>query len=230
MSRFRCQHGPRTRGERSATIVEVVSGAAAAHRGIVDTFHGDHFVVTFNAASHTGTHVVKAAAAAMKMIATTEGLTVGIASGVAIVGNFGTSSLRKFCTIGSVYHHATVLQRLTKMLPGSKCLIPETSFPDVENAFYYKVLCAVLLPHGKRRVAVANVESTITQPDDAKDNEWLYAVKQQESSNPFAAENAATMARIASSAEVPILQGEEPAVPSSSVLELGSYYMHCYCE
>ena len=152
--------------------------------------------MTFNAAAHAGTHAIKAVSAALKMASSVEGLTVGVATGVALVGNFGTTSLRKFCTIGNVYHHATVLQRLTKMLPGSKCLVSESAFGELEQAFYFRVLCGVQLPHSKRCSAIANVESAISQPGANEDSEWLYTVNQHEVSNPYAADNAKIMEQI----------------------------------
>ena len=43
-------------GNIAEALTALVAAAATEERGVVDSFHGDHFLLTFNAASSCATH------------------------------------------------------------------------------------------------------------------------------------------------------------------------------
>ena len=88
-------------------MAEVVAGAAHAHRGVIDSFHGDHFVISFNAARANAEGPAKAARCALDITGGGAGLVfaTGVATGRAYVGNLGTATLKRLSIIHFVRAH-----------------------------------------------------------------------------------------------------------------------------
>ncbi len=89
-----------------------------AAKGIPEPFIGDHLLVSFNAVTVCGTHILAAcrlALAARTAAAdpnTRLGLTIGLASGVASVGTLGSKTMKRFSILGGVVNAAFLLERL----------------------------------------------------------------------------------------------------------------------
>ncbi|CUG91007.1 guanylate cyclase, putative [Bodo saltans] len=119
-------------------IVDLICRLAREHKGVVDSFNGDRFLITFNAVTNVGNHACAAANCAlaiskaihdansgehktaapgtsMHLLRQVSGVTCGIASSVALVGNTGTASMKRFCVIGPCVGHALVMERMCKM-------------------------------------------------------------------------------------------------------------------
>jgi len=123
-------------------ICAVVESAANAERGIVDSFQGDHFIVTFNAARPVASIAQSAATVAMRIadegerIETVLGrhhpFTMGLAMGRALVGNMGTDTMKRLCTVGRVVPEAVLLERMCRRV-GQSCLATERTCADLEG-------------------------------------------------------------------------------------------------
>ncbi len=109
--------------------------AVNEHHGIVNKFLGDGFLAVFGAPLSDGHDCRNALAAARRIVADTEHLTaagnlpptrVGIAlhSGMAVVGNIGSSERKEYTVIGDVVNVAFRIEALNKEL-GSTVLISE---------------------------------------------------------------------------------------------------------
>ncbi|WP_287278866.1 adenylate/guanylate cyclase domain-containing protein, partial [Ralstonia sp.] len=95
-----------------ADTVRLVHEAAAAQKGVVQSFHGDHFVVTFNAVTACAAHARRGAVTALQLVAQAPSVGLrlpfraGVATGKCLVGNLGSSEAKTFNTIGPAYVHA----------------------------------------------------------------------------------------------------------------------------
>ena len=98
-------------------IAESVLSVANAFRGVIDSFHGDHFVISFNVAKPNPEGPQKSARCALELIKRNPKgakCAIGIATGRAIVGNLGTATLKRLSVIGPVYTKAMSLARLCR--------------------------------------------------------------------------------------------------------------------
>ena len=102
-----------------AMIVKCVSDACSDHRGVMDGFQGDRFMVSFNAVTSAGNHAVFAAhtarAVSEAVISKSQlKISSGLASGAALVGNMGSSATKRFTVLSHVVTSAVLLERLSK--------------------------------------------------------------------------------------------------------------------
>ena len=108
----------------STLLLDTVTLAASAERGVIDSFHGDHFVVSFNAVKAAASPAKKATLCAMAVANALEGtpfacLSMGASSGTAIVGALGNSTQRRLSIVGPCYTKALRLQRASAQLERS---------------------------------------------------------------------------------------------------------------
>jgi class 3 adenylate cyclase len=195
---------------RFGRLVALVESAASDYRGVVDSFHGDHFYCSFNAVKPCVNHAQRAATTGLQVCAGVEEafgrgtvITGGVAMGRAHVGNLGSASLKRFNTIGAVYTQAGVLERLCKVYgSAAKLATHGAAFSDVEHAAcYLQVVDVTPFPGTElpQCVAVlrdcASVDAAIEKPKDTRmapaDGEWLYHVDATREANPFKLLNAA---------------------------------------
>jgi hypothetical protein len=71
--------------QMSETLTSAVVSATAAERGVVDSFHGDQFVLTFNAAAACATHATRAPRCALRIAQRCHQLTTN--GGPAVLGS-----------------------------------------------------------------------------------------------------------------------------------------------
>jgi hypothetical protein len=111
----------------TASVVEVV----AEEKGVVDSFHGDRFLLSFNAASSCATHALRGARCALRIgqrldvggtVLRRAGwptlrITAGAASGPARCGTLGSAGAMRFSMIGAPVPQAAALEQLCRRHP-----------------------------------------------------------------------------------------------------------------
>eukprot|EP00658_Telonema_sp_P-2_P055726 TRINITY_DN44288_c0_g1_i1.p1 TRINITY_DN44288_c0_g1~~TRINITY_DN44288_c0_g1_i1.p1 ORF type:complete len:416 (+),score=62.83 TRINITY_DN44288_c0_g1_i1:1-1248(+) len=182
--------GPSKLEREQVRLVELVEKICRADKGVVDAFQGDHFVVTFNAVRPVGAAGKNGAYVALNIeeSARHEGLelgrfSMGMSVGKALVGNIGSNTLKKNCTVGTVYSHAIGLERLAKRT-GYSCVVNARCINDLEHAVYHMVLGSVQLTDDDQDVAAAVMGRIVHSTGN---QEWLYQMNGQE--DPFGAYN-----------------------------------------
>ena len=186
----------------SGTIVQ----QASEHRGVVDNFQGDHYYVSFNAASTCHMHATRAVAAATAILqhfdsrpAFSGVVTGGVATGKALVGNLGSDAMKRHCTIGEVYTQATVLERLAKHYDtGREGLVAASQRVMEETATSHATQVLDLVPlSGGQVQPVAALRGRLDaltkdapSPAAPTDGEWLYNL----TNNPYGPVNEAFLA------------------------------------
>jgi len=190
--------------ERYARLVAIVEREVNAHRGVVDSFHGDRFFISFNAVKPCANHAQRAASCALRIAADLPGvqlgaaMTAGLATGRAQVGNLGSNTLKRFNTIGAVYPQAAALERLCKRYGSDvQLLTHDIAFADVEHATiaFVQVIDAVALPGPNAkpvRIAAVRARAQVKvappkkeAPEAAVDDEWMYQLNEGQKANPF---------------------------------------------
>jgi class 3 adenylate cyclase len=112
-------------GNIAEALTALIAAAAMEERGVVDSFHGDHFLLTFNAAASCATHTIRAAKCALRIgqraAATFAELGVrvagGVASGPARCGTLGSKDARRFSIVGAAVPQAYALESLVRRHP-----------------------------------------------------------------------------------------------------------------
>uniref|UniRef100_A0A7S1QBG3 Guanylate cyclase domain-containing protein n=1 Tax=Neobodo designis TaxID=312471 RepID=A0A7S1QBG3_NEODS len=128
-------------------VVELVRGVD----GVLASFHGDHFVTTFNAARPCASHARRgctlATELAVEIPATGMGLAIrsGVATGRCLVGNLGSDAAKASAAVGGTYTRASLLERMCRLynLP---VLVASHTAQDVQGAFRAVYVDAVKLP------------------------------------------------------------------------------------
>ena len=116
-----------------ATIDEVV-----AHHGIVNKFLGDGFMAVFGAPISEGNPSLSAVESALAIVSRVQELVdkgvipptrvgIGLHTGVAVVGNIGSSARKEYTVIGDVVNLASRIEALNKEL-GSQVLVSDATY------------------------------------------------------------------------------------------------------
>eukprot|EP01065_Artemidia_motanka_P052395 TRINITY_DN9454_c0_g2_i1.p1 TRINITY_DN9454_c0_g2~~TRINITY_DN9454_c0_g2_i1.p1 ORF type:complete len:629 (+),score=121.84 TRINITY_DN9454_c0_g2_i1:70-1956(+) len=179
--------------------VEAFVGEVVAESGVVDLVSGDHMYANFNAARTCTTHKVSAARVAWSLVIakaaagrrrsqTRQGRpptrrSACACSGSVLCGNFGTTDVRRYMLLGSMYSTMQCLERVAAQLDmalvdenvGADADVGSSFFPVLVERLYYakrgpKPFLVWQLA-GKRVIA--------DRPDD-----WMYELERQ-SLNPF---------------------------------------------
>jgi class 3 adenylate cyclase len=190
-------------------LATIVAQAVQDNRGNVDSFNGDHFWISFNAAGACALHSKRAVATLHRIVQQLEAkakrnglvslrVTAGIAAGPALVGNLGCDAMKRACGLGPVYAQAAVLERMCKHYTVTRgdghddrvpaqLLLNGAAIAEAESAFLVQVMDLVRLPGADTPSRVAAFMGEVKQ-DTAPggDGEWLYVVGQ---ASPFAPTN-----------------------------------------
>ena len=154
-------------------------------RGVVEGFHGDHVFVHYNASVMCSGHPLRASRAALQIKAIANALqptpcqlTIGIATGEAHFGNFGTCTVKRFSIIGPVYNQAYLLERMCKVYDVSSLVTPSTASAAAAEIFL-KALDVVQLPDAPAPEVVSTLlaakpPSDIANYDGMQNVEWMY--------------------------------------------------------
>lgn len=171
--------------------VTLIGNEVRAHRGVLQSFHGDHFIATFNAARTCAAHANMAVTAGFKIIqqAPTSGmkltLRAAVATGSCLVGNMGSSEMKVFNTIGPIFMQACVLERMTRLY-GSGCrfLAPKRTCLDIATHVRFRYVDIVMLPGTSKTTPIACITELRSESVDAqREAEWLYVVSDGDDTN-----------------------------------------------
>ena len=170
----------------TTTLLTMVLGCAHNERGVMDSFHGDHFVLTFNASRAVAgplTAAARTANAFIRQVRADDGLAArggmvaaGAAAGRSHVGTFGIDGYRRMSVIGDAYRNATALQHAAAQflrMNGREaagrgglregCLVDEAARKELGCAFHLQVV-------GMFQTAVHRISHT----NPAKGNQLAY--------------------------------------------------------
>ena len=172
-------HGATKLEREQACLVDLVERCSKSEKGVVDAFQGDHFVITFNAARPVGMPGRNAALVALSLDEQspehqgTPRFSMGMAVGRAFVGNAGSATLKKNCTIGTVYVSAVALERLSKRVARA-CIVNGRALPELEH-FVHAILIGSVQISDDDRDVVAALEGKVD--DSSPNEEWLYQLQ-----------------------------------------------------
>ena len=186
--------------------VDFVYKTVSKYGGIVASYHGDHFIVTFNAVKVCGSHALSAARAGTVLtdgadaIGFGAALRVGIATGRCHVGNLGNKEIKAFTTAGAAYQHACVLERMGRIYgePDERSVLTtRRTCADIATTFRFRFVDIVPLPGRERGGGGATITpiATLLWPAASRadkpgggnaedDDEWLYVVNDNASADP----------------------------------------------
>eukprot|EP00672_Neobodo_designis_P006489 CAMPEP_0174878524 /NCGR_PEP_ID=MMETSP1114-20130205/82802_1 /TAXON_ID=312471 /ORGANISM="Neobodo designis, Strain CCAP 1951/1" /LENGTH=928 /DNA_ID=CAMNT_0016113913 /DNA_START=771 /DNA_END=3557 /DNA_ORIENTATION=- len=192
-------------------FIEAVALAVTDAHGVLDSFHGDRLLMTFNGARpiamHTRRGVTAAVAIAADVIPKTLRLRthLGVASSRCRVGNAGSVHAMRFCVFGSAVSRAAALAAAGRVYgpevalpasakvaegvpvvpPGSTVFVSGTVAHDVETTF---VTQAVDFTSVVRRATPELVCAVHALMCDAGNNdEWMYVLEKSASAGGAAA-------------------------------------------
>ena len=176
-------------------LVSAVEGAVRNERGLVDSFHGDHFVVSFNTIRPVRVALRNAALCALRVESAVSQQTpfrrvsMGLAEGHTLVGNMGNTNIMRLCAVGPVCGLAVLLETVAQANPvrlgsegpsgGCGCIVSEASARELESHVHSNVIGWVSWRsvrhelYGKKEntpVAVSVLRSRVTFEDE----EWMY--------------------------------------------------------
>jgi class 3 adenylate cyclase len=182
--------------ESHALLTSIVRTAAQTNRGVVDTFYGDHFTVTFNASAAAAAHSSKAATFCNAVLAKAagesvcpgrfDGISIGAASGMAMVGNLGDSQLKRFSIVGPVLTRAMELERMAKRASALVAIDVTVAKETVHSHYSYPLdrvqwASTTGARDDSEIVTIYGLGSEISHAMD----EWLYQLEESANSNPF---------------------------------------------
>lgn len=175
-------------------VVSFIRKVAQKYDGVLDTFNGDKFWVSFNAIAkcsegpiaalcfaHEVTTAINTDAiatirqlhsgrpplanAAPKYKVAPNGVNCGVSTGRALVGPLGTDTVRRHSIISFAVSEASALERQSLRYPGCNVMIGGDMIPAAEGYFQYMLLDASALPgSGGMRRRVASVKGPMCAP------------------------------------------------------------------
>ena len=157
--------------ELSTNLLSLAVACAHGERGVMDSFHGDHFTLTYNASRAVAGPLAAAVRSANSFIAQVHenplfanagGVAAGAASSRAHVGTFGIDGYRRLSVVGEAYRTATALQlasdQLLRMGAGhvrEGCMVEEASLKELGSCAFHLQLVGCL-QSAQHRVSVTN--------------------------------------------------------------------------
>ena len=181
------------------SLVKAIQEACAEYRGVMDGFQGDRFIISFNAVTSVANHSVLSAhcaIAAQDLVwaRTSQQLTSGQATGLALVGNLGSATTKRFTVLSSVVTTAVLLERLCKKYcaqdPMTLTAGAGSLLEDMESIFELLTLDTVLLPAAKGKPKASRV-CGVMNVKEACGDEWMYEMEEGAKNAKFSAVNAA---------------------------------------
>ena len=212
------KHIPRAQRihEISAQLLTIVVAAAQEERGVMDSFHGDHFILTFNAsravAGALGAAVRTAGAISVavrhdSMFRGSLGLSAGAASGKTHVGTLGIDGHRRLSVVGHAYRSAVGLQGVcaqfmqrtaTRKSGGvtAGCVVDEQALKEISSSGIYMQLigCATNAAGRDDPTNVYAAHCLANGCEQVDDDEWLYELDAIQAGDPFRESNEAMAA------------------------------------
>ena len=236
----------RTRRMQDITTSLLTLAVASSHgeRGVMDSFHGDHFTITFNAsrvvagplaaAVRTGNSFIRQVRAELNVAAGS--VAAGAAVSRAHVGTFGIDGYRRMSVIGDGYRAATALQlaavqllRMSQGRVGEGVFVGSSALKELgSGAFHLQAVGLVQTSQLRSDGSKGGDEpdllfSAVDVACNAEaDDEWLYELDAIRASDPFVRANEAMFALL--SGEVGECQAIVDAAPAESISQIpGSF-------
>ena len=172
-------------------IARAVVKEAREQKGVVSQFHGDHFLITFNASLAAASPAKRAAIAGVKISEALKThnlkVTFGVSFGTATCGNTGCTELKGYSVIGQVVAQAAAMERLAKLFNERssgeiKGLATDNCALDMECEVFFQAVDFVAIPAPTLVLAIMGLKSS-------KEEEWMYKLQETESKDPFRAVN-----------------------------------------
>lgn len=178
------------------------SACSSVFRGVLDSFSGDHVVISFNASNSVASHLSRCAgaicaleAAIAKRNAKDGGAAAGgrkdapmrvriaAATGKSFVGNIGSEAIKRFTVVGGVVNQCCVLLQLCKMWNVNN-LVSASAMEVMEYEYVTQPVGVARLPPAAisaandtrpTSLAVPYVPvGTVVAPKNVGDDEWMY--------------------------------------------------------
>jgi adenylate cyclase len=160
-------------------ILESLTSAVLDHGGAIIDYYGDGLAAMWNAPTDQSDHAELACRAGVDMLASLPaieakwssllrqplGLGVGVHTGIAQVGNSGSSQKWKYGPRGSNVHLASRVESATKEL-GVQLVATEATASQLSARFICPRLCRVRLPGIGEPIKLYGVWSAATEPSD----------------------------------------------------------------
>jgi class 3 adenylate cyclase len=134
-----------------AAVVDELTASIQRHGGVLTLFHGDHFVVSFNAARACMSHRRKACQLAGEVAKASEGtklgllMNFGVTTGTCLVGNLGSNAAKASSVVGTAFTRASMLERLTRVY-GCGILTTRAVTSDLTGLFPWLYVDLLRLP------------------------------------------------------------------------------------
>ena len=186
-----CGHKSHRIHDLSTALLSLAVYCAHHERGVMDSFHGDHFTITFNAsravagplaaAVRTANDFIHRLSADKDLQLSTATVAAGAAGGKAHIGTFGIDGYRRMSVIGAPYRAATALQLAAAQFlrlggfaaTGAPvgCLVEGTSEQELtSNAFHLQMVgCIQSSRHRSKRSTGGNPPTVACFAHDATD-------------------------------------------------------------
>ena len=202
----------------STQLITIVVRQAQKERGVMDSFHGDHFILTFNASRAVAGSLGAAVRTAGNieheirkdnLLSASVGVSAGAASGKAFVGTLGIDGYRRMSVVGPVFRMAVALEgvgaqfiyrtapmwRNHPAAPASGCVVDETALKEIVNCGMYVQLIGVAqhasgMTGSTSRVYGAHYHGNAAAAS-VNDDEWLYELDQIQAGDPYKESNVA---------------------------------------
>jgi class 3 adenylate cyclase len=152
---FRGQSTAKAIAAASSSLVDAIARPILEQKGVLLSFHGDHFSATFNAARKCPDHAAAGALVAIALISSAPDVSqfglkvcVGVATGTCLVGNVGSVANKAFCAAGPAHKQASLLERLTRLYgAGCQALVSPATARGAVDVADHTFLDVVLMPH-----------------------------------------------------------------------------------
>ena len=171
-----------------SNVVQVVLGVFMFTKGIAESFSGDRFLCTFNAAKSLGTHRIAGCAAGC---AINEKLSeelklnssISCVSGEGRLGNMGTEMMKKFTFMSPVITWGFALERYCRTWDLT-FLVDSYVYEDCKQHFKVKLIDEILFPKRLRSRAL-KVAEIPGKKEVGDSDEWMYELEAGERSDYF---------------------------------------------
>ena len=189
--------------EQLPKVVSSIEQCAKKSKGVLDSFHGDHFMVTFNAMTTCALYMRGAVSFYCDLREMLDGLrvefTAGIAAGEATVGIIGSDTTRKFSVVSSVVTDAAMLERsCVHLIPHARCLAYNTIASEAAYVAHFHYCRPLLFSYSAEK---SHVLSIYRKTSPSAVDEWMYELEDNVKKDPFHAVNALAKS---------FLSGEDP--------------------
>jgi len=171
-----------------ASLCALVARVAKDQRGVVDTMFGDHVMMSFNASSRNANYTQSSATAAVLLQRGCELCTaIGLATGVASVGNVGVATMVRFTVHGHVVAVANQLSQCSQDNHFKGVHICATHSTELALIARIRAFDLLQSPNqdittSKSKMVVCEVTGLLKSPGG---DEWMYEIEAHDNSDVY---------------------------------------------